>query len=119
MQGNNGTAISIPTTVSAEESGLIIEAMNAASTDTLTTTYRDTLLQRRYVKDEESASMLQLIFENRIIDTAFIFNWADVRWMVQEVAFKYEYIYESRIDSMRSKLNEAIDDTIELIQKLN
>ena len=119
MQGNNGTAVSIPTTVSAEESGLIIEAMNAASTDTLTTTYHDTLLQRRYVKDEESASMLQLIFENRIIDTAFIFNWADVRWMVQDVASKYEYTYESRIDSMRSELNEAIDDTIELIQQLN
>ena len=69
LQAGNATAYSIPTTATApERTALILEALCEGSTDTLLPAYYETTLIRKASRDTESADMLDLIFENRIID---------------------------------------------------
>ena len=69
LQAGNATAYSIPTTATdPERTALILEALCEGSTDTLLPAYYETTLIRKASRDTESADMLDLIFENRIID---------------------------------------------------
>lgn len=67
----------VPITVSdADFCGHVMEVLNAASTDTISPAYYDTLLTSKFSRDEDSAVMLDLIFDGVIYDIGFCFdNW--------------------------------------------
>ncbi len=58
-----------------EMAGAIIEAMAAKSMYTLTPAYYDVCMTYKYVRDEESSGMLNLILESRCFDPAYINDW--------------------------------------------
>ena len=69
-------AIVVPVTVAdLDMAGAIVEAMAAKSMYTLTPAYYDVCMTYKYVRDEESASMLNLILESRCFDPAYINDW--------------------------------------------
>ncbi len=75
---NNG-AIYIPVTVSdTERTGIIIEAMSAESMYTLTPAYYDLSLKTKFTRDDESAAMLDIIFQNRVIDMGATYNFGSL-----------------------------------------
>ena len=45
------------------------------SVDTLTRAYYDTALNDRYIRDQDSSEMLDIIFGNRIYDLGAVFNF--------------------------------------------
>ncbi len=70
------TMLSVP--ISAEDGdkcGAILEAMAAQSAKTITPAYNETLLKRKYSRDNESEQMLDIIASNRTYDMASIFGW--------------------------------------------
>ena len=70
------TSVSVPITCpNTEVTGATLEAMAYLSTTTLTPAYYDNALKTRYVRDEESGEMLDIIFATRVYDLGFISNW--------------------------------------------
>ena len=57
-----------------EMAGVIVEAMAAKSMYTVTKAYYDVALTYKYMRDHESAEMLDIILQSRIYDLAKIYN---------------------------------------------
>ena len=67
--------VSIPITNSDPgQAGLILEAMAYYSVDTLTHAYYDLALNSRYIRDEESSEMFDIIFASTVYDFGWIFD---------------------------------------------
>ena len=72
--------LSVPITASnPERTGIIIEALSAESLYTLTPAYYEISLQGKAVRDEESAAMLDIIFETRVYDLGLIWDFGGFR----------------------------------------
>lgn len=66
--------LSIPITASdLERTGIITEAMSYAGYKNILPAYCEKALKGRYSTDEESAEMLDMIFQNRIISFSYLF----------------------------------------------
>ncbi len=66
--------LSIPVTASdLERTGIIAEAMSYAGYKYILPAYCEKALKNRYSTDRESAEMLDMIFQNRIISFAYLF----------------------------------------------
>ncbi len=74
-----GKGICIPVTqTNYEMVGAIVEAMAAKSMYTLTPAYYDVALTYKYMRDEESAEMLDIILNSRIYDIGQIYNFGNM-----------------------------------------
>ncbi len=70
------SSVSVPITCRDQElTGAVLEAMAFGSVSTLTPAYYDNALKTRYVRDEESGDMLDIIFATRVYDLGFISDW--------------------------------------------
>ncbi len=76
---SNCTGYSIPTTApDLSRTGTVMEAMAEISKYTLTPAYYDVALKGKYIRDEESAEMLDIILAQRAYDLGMIFNWGSM-----------------------------------------
>ncbi|MCQ2433475.1 MAG: hypothetical protein MJ175_12810, partial [Clostridia bacterium] len=74
-----GKGVCIPNTQpDPEMAGIIIEAMAARSVPTVTAAYYDKALTYKYMRDEESAKMLDIILSSRIYDLGYIYDWGGI-----------------------------------------
>ena len=78
-----------------ERTGIIIEALSAESMYTLTPAYYDITLKTKLSRDEESAAMLDLIFENRVFDIGAMYNWGNVYQLTLDLAAAKNYNFQS------------------------
>ncbi|MBE6657720.1 MAG: hypothetical protein E7604_04660 [Ruminococcaceae bacterium] len=65
-------------TPSPERTGAVLEAMAWESRYTLTPVYNETLVQRKYTRDEDSIAMLELLSESRVFNIVAMTNWGDL-----------------------------------------
>ncbi|MBE6657925.1 MAG: hypothetical protein E7604_05710 [Ruminococcaceae bacterium] len=70
----SGRVIGVPITSDAEYVSTILEVLAAESVNTVSTAFYDRCLDGKIMRDEESAAMLDIIFENKIFDLGLIFN---------------------------------------------
>ena len=113
VQYNNATAIGILTTTeNPERTAHILEAMAAASSETLTPAFYEKVLLRKRVKDEESSEMLDLIFRNKAVDTALLYNWANVGGMFQRIMKAGSFTYASETAAIHDAFERAISETL-------
>ena len=66
--------IGVPVTSDPEYVSTILEVLAAESVNTVSTAFYDRCLDGKIMRDEESAAMLDIIFENKIFDIGLIFN---------------------------------------------
>ena len=103
---------SVPVTVSAPDfSAFALEAMAQKSVTTLTPAFYDICLNGKYVRDEESSEMLDIIFASYIMDNAGGFGWGGMYSGVSG-ALKNGSEIVSVIESNLSKTQEAIDKSV-------
>ena len=57
------------------ETGIILEALCAKGQEICLPVYYDEQLQSRYIRDEESSDMLDIVFKNRMYDLGVMFDW--------------------------------------------
>ncbi|MBQ7982374.1 MAG: hypothetical protein IJ302_02305 [Clostridia bacterium] len=70
----------VPTTnVNLDMTGAVLEALNSMSSSTVVPAYYEIALKTKYSRDEESAAMLDLIFDNRVVDIGDTILCADIR----------------------------------------
>ena len=71
--------LSVPVAVKGDKlsmTGFIIEALAAESYRTLTPAFYDRALSSKYVRDEHSYEMLNIILNSRIYDPIYFYGWA-------------------------------------------
>jgi hypothetical protein len=103
--------VSVPVTNNEpEKAGLILEAMAYYSVDTLTHAYYDITLNDRYIRDEDSGEMLDIIFSTRVYDFGFIFDVGGMGTLIQTMFNSRKNNFASLYEKRESKAKAALSD---------
>lgn len=71
-----GSYVTVPiTTPNADETGYILETISAKSRELLRPAYYETALSKKYLRDEESVEMLDLVIDNRSYELELGFSF--------------------------------------------
>ena len=62
-----------------ERTSLLLEAMASASEHYVIPAFYDVQLTRKYSRDDESEAILDILFENRVFDMVYTFNFGGAR----------------------------------------
>ena len=104
--------VSIPVTnVAAEKIGFVLEAMSADSLNNLTPAYYEVCLTDKYVRDQESVEMLDLILSSVVMDNANIFSWGGIESAVNDALYKGTAI-ASVLASKKTAVETAMQKTM-------
>lgn len=106
-----GGLLSVPTnTADPEKTGIILEYFTAASEDTTVYAFNETLLKRKYSRDEESLAMLDIVNLSRAYDIG-LDNWGldlTVKRMlasdIEKLLPKSQVLLDKYMDELRSNL---------------
>lgn len=113
LQYNNATVYTVPTSVTdLDRTGMILEALAYQSVDTLTPAYYEITLKRKYTNDEESAAMLDLIFDTRIVDLGMMFDWSSITGVYGGLARANAKDFTTTYASKESSIRQAMEKTI-------
>ncbi len=100
--------ISIPANLTdPERTGIIIEALSCESYYTLTPAYYETTLMGKAIRDEESRSMLELIFDTTLYDLGSYFGWGSLAGVLQR-GDSYASAYASAEKSALSAIEKTV-----------
>lgn len=68
-----------------DRAGLLLEAIQRESTDTILPAYYETALKSKFSRDDSSSDMIDIIFANRYYDIGAYYDWGDMTdaWMSQ------------------------------------
>ena len=109
-----GKGVCIPTTqADPEMAGLIIEAMAAKSVGTVTEAYYDKALTYKYMRDEESAKMLDMILASRIYDLTYIYDWGSLYSQLKNLIVAGKDTVASTWDKRMSAAEKALTKTVD------
>ncbi|MCL1794239.1 MAG: hypothetical protein FWG34_10240 [Oscillospiraceae bacterium] len=109
------TAISVPTTAEPERTGIILEALTAESYYTLRPTYYEISLKTKFLRDNESEEMLDLIFDTRCYDLGHVYNWGGVFDMFSNLPQQknntdFVSAYEKIMPKIEADMQKAIEN---------
>lgn len=99
-----------------ELSGYVLQAMAEANVKEVIPAYYDICLTGKYIRDDESAEMLDIIFNNCVLDNSDIFQWAGLDGAFK-TAFTKETSLEALAEKYRSKMEAAIEKTLAAIEE--
>ena len=103
-------SIAIPATADAERCGAVIEALSAEGYYTLTPAYYDIVLKTKNARDDASSEMLDIIFDNRVFDIAYMFDWGGIIGSIN--GLKTDGKISSTIDSKLKAAEKALEKTL-------
>lgn len=101
-----------------EMSGAIVEAMAAKSKYTLTPAYYDVALTYKYMRDTDSAEMLDIILESRRFDLGYVYNWGNLYSNLKSIISAGKDTFASTWEKGQAAFNTAMDKTLEKYEEL-
>ena len=111
------TAVSIPITSDPERTGMVLEALTGESYYTLRPAYYDVSLKTKFMRDDESGEMLDLIFDTRCYDLGHVYNWGGVFDLFVSLPTQKnkEFVssYERILPKIEADMQKAIDNFLE------
>ena len=114
MSGGEHSVLAIPKTCKDTEFvGACIEALSAEAYKQVLPTFYEIALKTRYLRDNESKAVLDLILDGRVIDFGFIYGgfqgFSDALGdVVQRGTSNFESYYQSRYPAARTHLKRII-----------
>jgi hypothetical protein len=117
VSSSQATALCIPTTVTdLTRTGIIIDALCAESRYTLMPAYYYVQLKTKLARDEESAEMLDIIFESRKFDLSIIYGWGDLSGIFSSAMTANNPNIVSNLDRATNSINASITRTVAAIE---
>lgn len=110
--------ISFPTTCDRESVSLIVEAMAAESTYTVTEAFYENCLNEKSVRDEESKQILKIIFDSKIFDIGYFLNLGDFRGQLNKLEGAGTTDVASTFEKINKTAQKALEKLIEDYIKL-
>jgi len=102
-----------------ERVSIILEALAAESKYTLQPAYYDVVLQRKYVRDDESSEMLDIIFGSRVYDIGGVYSFGNVNVDFYTLVSKYDTNIISYYEKKISQMEKAIDKIVEIFREMD
>ena len=102
-----------------EMSGAIVEAMAAKSKYTLTPAYYDVALTYKYMRDTDSAEMLDIILESRRFDLGYVYNWGSMYSNIVSIITSGKDTFASTWERGQKSFNTAMEKTLQKYEELN
>ena len=97
-----------------EKTGLLIEALSAESRKIAIPAYYEISIGTKYLRDEISVRMLDIILENRIYDiNQSMYNWGSFPAAFDAAASKGDRNFASLIEKNEAKIEAAMQKTID------
>ena len=114
----NCTAFGIPTHASdAERTGAVMEALAMISRYTLTPAYYDKALIGKYIRDEESAGMLDIILASRNYDLGNIYNWGNLQYIFDQLHSSSSAQFSSLYSASEKMAQKQMDKFISKLEE--
>jgi len=111
----------IPTTnPNLEKTGFILEALSAESRKITIPAYYEISIGTKYLRDEISVRMLDIILENRIYDIIeSMYNWGGFAGAFSTAASKGDKNFASLIEKHEAKIQTAMQKTIDAFANID
>ena len=91
----------------------VLEAMGYYGQQYLTKANIETTIMDTALRDEDSLKMLDIIFSNRVYDSATLYDWGGMRSVISGLVGKSEGAFATSFAKNESKIQKGIDKTIE------
>ncbi|MCL1859261.1 MAG: extracellular solute-binding protein [Oscillospiraceae bacterium] len=115
-----GVLLGVPKSASdLDRVSIILEALSAESRYTLQPAYYDVVLTRKYVRDEESEEMLDIIFNSRVYDIGSVYSFGNVFIDFINLAAKNDRNIISYYDKKIGAMEKAIDKIVNIFQSMD
>jgi hypothetical protein len=102
-----------------ERTGIIAEALAAESSKTVIPAYIDVALGNKYLRDDDSKPMIDIILNSRVYDLAYSYQWSSIGATINNAMVKNDRNIVSIYEKNADKVKKAIDATIEKYKELN
>jgi len=119
-----GVMLGVPASAdNLDRISIILEALSAESRYTLQPAYYDVVLQRKYVRDDESSEMLDIIFGStpmgdRVYDIGSVYSFGGVFLDFIALAAKLDRNIVSYHDKKIGAMEKAIDKVVTIFQDM-
>lgn len=114
-----GKVVTVTAAVQDQEmSGAIVEAMAAKSKYTLTPAYYDVALTYKYMRDTESAEMLDIILESRRFDLGYVYNWGSLYSNIRTIISGGKDTFASTWEKAENSFDAAMEKTMVKYEEL-
>ena len=90
----------------------VLEAMGYYGQQYLTKAYIETTIMDKALRDEDSLKMLEVIFSNRVYDSATLYDWGGMRSVIGGLVGKSAGAFATAFAKYESKIQKAIDKTL-------
>ena len=97
----------------------VLDALGAASKNTLTPAYIDVYLEGRGARDEESRESLNIIFNNIVFDLGYIYNWGNIATFSYDLVRQKSTAFTSSYESIAGKAQDALNTTLDIYDRLD
>ena len=105
--------VSVPlTNTDLDKTGILLEAMSAKSKYSLQEAYYDICLEGKFMRDEESTAMLDIILETRNYDIGYIYNWGNLFTSFRTSITKGDTDFASKYAKAEKGAIKAMDKTV-------
>ncbi|MHC1694919.1 MAG: extracellular solute-binding protein [Eubacteriales bacterium] len=114
LSNHGSTGIAVPNLdKDLDRTGIILEALTAESMYTLEPAYYDIMLVSKYSRDEESKEMLDIIFDNIIVDIGIFYDFGGFASTFMQLSIKDNRDVVSVFEKNQPKIQTSIDKFIE------
>ena len=96
--------------------GATLENMAAEYYKNLRPAYYETVLENKRVRDDESIEMLEIIFKNRELNPAVVFDWK-ITNILNEAALNGKDTIVSDVEKKLKQIQKAINDTVDFYRQ--
>lgn len=97
-----------------------LEALAYLSREMVTPEYYDrTLKNKRFLDDDDSPEMLDIIFSNRMVDISVAFNWDDCIQYYNNMVFTETPQLASYVEQRESVFNAEMNETVDFLLGLS
>lgn len=109
------TLLAIPRVHGADDGdiGIVVDALSYLSYVDVEPMYAETYLENRYLRDEDSVEMLNIVIQNKTYDAAFLLNYGNANALPQECSSGRGDNIASTIESKRKAVEKEVEKALQ------
>ena len=117
FQGAN--AVGVPmTNPDPERTGLVLDYLAAASTETVRDIYMNQTLDFKYIQDKESQEMLDIILSTGTFEIAAVYDWGGIAGQVMTLLNAGKTTLASTAAKLGSRIEAAMEKTVKTFSEV-
>ena len=106
----HGYGLIIPASVNnPEDIAYLMDAIAYYGAQMVTPEYYETCLTRKYIRDNESEAVLEIIFNNTVYDIGMYYNVGGIRDAIQKSFRNNQNVFASSLASIQERINSDIE----------